>query len=277
MSTGSSYSRLRSLIRYEWVFSIRNRWSDGFLIVFAAAATAVSIAGMTTSGQAMGFERTAVSLSEVTLYLFPLAGLLVGLWGCPWLRDSSAVVCAQPVSRRVLLLGAFVGQLLALAAATGVGFAIAGIVIGLSAGLDGLLQYAEFVMVGVLTLSVFLAIAQLIAASSRSRGRALALGFVVWFVCVVGYDLLLFSAAGQLAGPALRIVLVAGIFLNPVDLARVTALLVLRGSAVFGSAGTVLVQVFGVGAGLWAMLAVLVLWTVVPLSVAGIILRRRDM
>ena len=270
-------STLGAIARYEMIYSVRNRWIDGLLATFALAAAAVSVSGALAGGYAAGFSRTTISLLQVTLYLFPLVALLLGAWGCPWLRESRGMLGAQPVARGSLLLGTFAGQFAALAVGTGIGFGLGGAAIGYLAGISGLGRYALFVLVALLVLAAFLSIALLIAAIAGSRGRALAIGLVVWFVAIVGYDLFVFAVAGSLSGISVQTALISMLFGNPVDLGRMVGLMVIKGPGAFGTAGTLLVRTFGEGAGLAAMVSALLLWIAAPLAAAAVILRRRDL
>lgn len=265
-----------AVARYEAAYGARNRWIDGLLLIFAGAAALICFAGTMSGGYASGLSRTAVSLLQVSLYLFPLAALLLGTWGCPWLRGSRGLLVAQPISRARLVLGAFAGQLAALVIGTGIGYGLGAAVVGYTAGTEGLGQYGLVMAVSLALLASFLGIAHLISSLVGSRGRALAIGLIVWFVAVVGYDLAVFASASAMHGRAVQTTLITMIFGNPVDLVRVVGLAAMNGTAAFGTAGQLLIHTFGEGAGITLMLIALCVWVGLPLSVAIAMLNKRD-
>lgn len=267
------------MTRYELSEAIRNRWLLAYGALFAVLALGLSLIGLSTIGAVglEGYGRTTASLINLCLLLVPLVALLLGSAGISGDRESGALelFLAQPVERSELLIGRFVGSLAAIGLATLTGFGLAGVLVGLATGATGGLQYLAFLGISLALAAVYLAIGIAIAVAARSRTRATAMALVVWFASVVFFDLMLIGA-GAVAGAGTRL-LAALLLLNPVDIARLLALLLLDSSLeMLGPVGGFLIARFGSGGAAGLLSGALVLWTVAPVLIAVALFDGRD-
>jgi len=267
------------LIRYELGEAMRNRWLLAYGAIFAVLALGVSLIGLNAVGAVglEGYGRTTASLINLVLSLVPLVALLLGSAGVSGDRETGVLelLLAQPVGRSELLLGRFVGALAAIGLATVLGFGFAGTLIGLAAGAAGGLQYVAFLGIAIGLAAAYLAIGTALSVSARSRMRATAAALAVWFASVILYDLVLIGA-GALTGSGAR-VLAAALLLNPVEVARVLALLLLDPSLeILGPVGGYMVARLGATGATWLLLGSLVAWVVGPLVIALAVFEGRD-
>lgn len=267
------------MTRYELNEAIRNRWLLAYGALFAVLALGLSLIGLSTIGAVglEGYGRTTASLINLCLLLVPLVALLLGSAGISGDRESGALelFLAQPVERSELLVGRFVGSLAAIGLATLTGFGLAGVLVGLATGANGGLQYLGFLSIALALAAVYLAIGIAISVAARSRIRATAVALVVWFTSVVFFDLLLIGA-GAIAGAGTRL-LAALLLLNPVDIARLLALLLLDSSLeMLGPVGGFLIAQFGSGGTTGVLVAALVLWIIAPVLIAVALFDGRD-
>jgi len=267
------------MTRYELNEAIRNRWLLAYGALFAVLALGLSLIGLSTIGAVglEGYGRTTASLINLCLLLVPLVALLVGSAGISGDRESGALelFLAQPVERSELLIGRFVGSLAAIGLATLTGFGLAGVLVGLATGASGGLQYLAFLGIALALAAVYLAIGIAISVASRSRIRATAVALVVWFTSVVFFDLMLIGA-GAVAGAGTRL-LAALLLLNPVDIARLLALLLLDSSLeMLGPVGGFLTAQFGSGGTTGLLIGALVLWIIAPVLIAVSLFDGRD-
>jgi Cu-processing system permease protein len=267
------------MTRYELSEAIRNRWLLAYGALFAVLALGLSLIGLSTIGAVglEGYGRTTASLINLCLLLVPLVALLLGSAGISGDRESGALelFLAQPVERSELLIGRFVGSLAAIGLATLTGFGLAGVLVGLATGATGGLQYLAFLGISLALAAVYLAIGIVIAVAARSRTRATAMALVVWFASVVFFDLMLIGA-GAVAGAGTRL-LAALLLLNPVDIARLLALLLLDSSLeMLGPVGGFLIARFGSGGATALLAGALALWTVAPVLIAVALFDGRD-
>jgi Cu-processing system permease protein len=275
------HSATRLCARQELRLSVRSRWTQMFAAIFAALALAVAASGYVISGGSglQDFTRTAASLLQLVLLLVPLTALVSGVMAFTPDVGAAELLFSQPVPRRTILAGKLLGQFAALAAAQGIGFGAAGLLLFARTGGQGLSGFLG-VAGGSLTLTaVFLAVAAAISAgeTSRHRARGLAVALVVWFVAVVLFDIVALGIASMLpSGPASR-VLMTGAIANPVDAVRTGMLLLVEGTAAFGGASLAFLRFTGgpAGAAMWLATSILA-WLSILIFVAARRLQRAD-
>jgi Cu-processing system permease protein len=267
--------------RQELVLAFRSRWTQTFAVAFAALALTVAVSGYVLSGGSgvQDFSRTAASLVQLVVLLVPLTALLLGVLALASDRGNAELLFSQPVSRTTILLGRVLGLYQALISAQALGFGAAGLVIYSQAGEDGVAGFLVVVAAAFVLTGVCLGLASLIAAGNigRRRSRALALALVIWLVLVVLADLAALGAASLLrSGSASRLLITAAI-VNPVGAVRTAALLLIEGTAAFGSASLALLRFTGgpVRAGL-LLAGSLVMWLGLPFWIASRRLSRAD-
>jgi Cu-processing system permease protein len=269
----------RVLLLHELREAMRNRWLLGYGAVFAALALGLSLIGLRLAGGVglEGYGRTTASLLNLCLSLVPLIALLLGSVGFSGDRETGLLelFLAQPVGRGQLLAGRFLGALSAIGLATLLGFGIAGLLIGLATGARGGLQYLAFLGIALALAGVYLSIGTAIAVVVRNRIQGVAAALGVWFASVVLFDLVLIAAGATIGASAQT--LAAAILLNPVEVARILALLLLDPTLdVLGPVGGFLAARLGTAGAAGLLLAALAAWTVGPLLVALALFETRD-
>ena len=119
--------------------ALRNRWLWFYAVGFSGLALALSQAGVASAGYAGlgGFGRTAASLINALLLFVPLIGLSVGAGALAGDRERGTLLylLAQPVNRSEVFWGKALGAALAVVAALGLGFGLAGL--GLATAVAG--------------------------------------------------------------------------------------------------------------------------------------------
>ena len=264
---------------HEYRRALETRWLFGFALIFAVVVLALSYFGLVASRE-VGFQslaRLTLSLLNLVLVLVPLAALTFGTQSLARDPEALALLLAQPVRRRDVLLGKYLGTLAALWAAELLGFGGGGILVALSAGSGQGPGYAVLVALSMALAASSLALAFLIAAIWPERVRSLSAALLLWIVQVILYDLLVLGLSAVLRGVALEQLLVPALLLNPVDLVRVLTTLAVGSGALFGPTSASLVRLFGAPAGIAASLGALVLWIVGPLALAVRVFERRDL
>lgn len=272
---------VRLCARQELVLAVRSRWTQTFALAFAALALAVAVSGYVLSGGSgvQDFARTAASLVQLVILLVPLTALLLGVLALASDRGNAELLFSQPVSRAAILLGRVLGLYQALVSAQSIGFGAAGLVIYSRAGDEGVLGFLVVVGAAVALTGVCLGLAALIAAGNigKRRSRALAVALVVWLVLVVLADLAALGTASLLRSGAASRLLITAAIVNPVGAVRTAALLLIEGTAAFGSASLALLRFTGgpVRAGL-LLAGSIALWLAVPFWIASRRLARAD-
>jgi Cu-processing system permease protein len=281
MTTVTPRRALLVCARQELVLAIRSRWTQTFAIAFAVLSLAVAVSGYVLSGGSgvQDFARTAASLVQIVILLVPLTALLLGVLTLASDRGNAELLFSQPVSRGTILVGRVLGLLEALVSAQALGFGAAGLVIYSQAGQEGLSGYLVVAAASVALTAICLSLAALIAAGNigRRRSRALALALVVWLALVILVDLAALGGASLLRSGAASRLLITTAIVNPVGAVRTAALLLIEGTAAFGSASLALLRFAG-GPVRTALLlgGSLLAWLVLPLLLASRRLSRAD-
>ena len=260
---------------------LRNRWVAATVLALAALALALALIGAAPAGgaKASGLSVTVVSLSSLSVYLLPLIALMLAydaLVG-ELERGTLHLLLSYPVARWQVVLGKFLGHtaILTLAILLGYGSAAAAIAALGGADAQGLAAFAALCGTSVLLGAAFLALGYLLSALCEERARAAGLAIGVWLLLVVVYDLgllgLLVADTGQSIAPDLFLGLMLA---NPADAFRVFNLTLIEGVRHIGGLA-------GLGAeaapGPALPLAVLGLWTLLPLGAAALILSRKEL
>lgn len=266
------------LARFQLQGATRSRWVTVGAVVFAAAAVAVTLAGLRSLSELglAGAGAATDGLLHLTLLLPPLIGLLLGAGSLARDRERGllAVLATQPVRRSQLPLAAFLGSVWAVWAVVAFGFGAATVLLAAVArGRDlGALLAVGAISLAATACAVALGVA--VSAVSRSHHQATAAAASLWLLLALGLDLLLAGAApGLRLGP---VGLLAAVLLNPLEAARVLALLVIDDGAALGPFGTYLDHLFGRAGTAGILAGALVAWIVLPLAVARRVTGRRD-
>jgi Cu-processing system permease protein len=273
-------SPIAVIARLEFSAATRQRWVRFFALAFALISIVVawSAGAVQEISAPEGFAATTVALTPIVLLLVPLAALLLGVSGQAGEAGGEAFLFAQPVSRREVLIGKWLGQVAALAAALGVGLFSGGAFLAACVGLSGVERFCFLVAVCVVLGAVFLSIAAALVALAGKRATALGLAAFVWFLFALLYDGVALGAAGWIPGRIGARILFGSVFGNPSDLARVLTLSIAGTPHVLGAAGEAWSRLLG-GAASATLLsaAALFAWTAAPLAAARFWLERRDL
>lgn len=246
----------------------RNRWLLAYGIALAGISELLFVFG--GAGQ-----QVLLSLLNATLLLVPLVALVFGTMHVYASREFIELLLAQPLPRRAIFTGLYLGLTLPLAAAFVLG-------VGIPLALHGTLTDAApmalvaLAAVGVLLTATFSAMAMAIALGSDDRLKGMSLSLGAWFLFTIGYDggvLAVVSLFGDWPLEKPLLLLMLG---NPVDLARVLVLTGLDTAALLGYTGALFRRLFGGALGPGVALAAMALWTVLPVTLARRRFLRRD-
>jgi Cu-processing system permease protein len=177
----------------EFSDRFRSGWVIACAAVWLGAIALTSLFGLVQIGKIgwQGYERTVVSLLNLVQYLVPLLALLLGHDLVVSEREDRTIALsiASGVSRAQMLIGKFLGGCLALVFPVLLGFVIAGVVIGLGAGRNGIGNFITLAVSGLGLGIIFLAIGVLISILCRTRVQALVVALLMWCAAVFVFDL----------------------------------------------------------------------------------------
>lgn len=212
-----------------------------------------------------------VSITTVILIIVPLVSVVYATTYYFNAAEFTELLVSQPISRRNILLGQYIGigSSMLLAFIFGVclpvalfAFSVTGITLMVSGCL--------------LTLS-FVSLAFLTSVITRDKAKGIGLALMLWFYFSIIFDGLVLLFLYGFADYPLEKAMIALTALNPIDLARILILLQLDISALMGYTGALYQEFFGSGEGIVFSLLLQLVWIVVPLSFALKIFKKKDL
>lgn len=252
------------IVKYVLHDILRSRIAIGYT-VFLFAATA-GLFNMSGDG-----SKALASVLSVVLMLVPLMSLIFAT--IHWYNSYEFIelLSTQPLRRRTIFFGEYLGVALALGVAL-----LGGVGLPLLA-YDRSVTGACILVAGILLTLVFVAIAFLGAVCSRDKARGMGVAMLLWFFFALLFDGILLLVLFSFQDYPLERATVALLALNPIDLARIFVLLQMDVSALMGMTGAVLQEFLGTSLGMTYTLGVLTLWIAAPLGVALAFFQRKDL
>ena len=252
------------IVKYVIKDIIRSR----IVIAYALILLAESVGLFNLGGDV---SKGLIGMLSLVLLVVPLVCLVFGTIHFYNSYEFIELLASQPLKRRTLLLGEFLGVAGALSGALLFG-----------AGLPILLYAASatgFALLGVgliLTL-VFVSLAFLGAVATRDKARGVGMAMMLWFYFALLHDGMMLLIMFAFEDYPLEKPTMTMIALNPIDLGRVIILLQMDVSALMGYTGALMKDLLGTTAGITFGMGILFLWILVPLSLALWIFRRKDL
>ncbi len=238
----------------------RSRWLLAYTAGFWAVTEALFLFGGTG-------PQVVLSLLNAMLLLVPLVALVFGTAHVHAAREFTELLLAQPLSRRAVFLGLYLGMALPLTGAFLVGVGIPLVMHG--AGTEAPVRALVLLAIaGALLTLTFAALAMAIALGVDDRLKAMTRALGAWFVLTILYDGAILAAVSAFGDWPLERPLLVAMLGNPVDLARVLVLTALDANALLGYTGALFRRVFGTGLGPAIAMAGLVAWAAGPVWVA---------
>lgn len=247
-----------TILNYQWQDLIRGKWIIGYGLIYLFLTDALFRFGG-------GGEKALLSIANVMLLFVPLVSMVYGVLFLYQSREFIELMLAQPLKRSNLYWGLFGGITMPLSAAfvvgTGLPLIYSGLLtpgnIGPSLMILGLGWALTILFTGlgfIFALYYF---------NDKIKGLGLAL--VSWLFLAVLYDGLILFVVSTFQNYPLEKVVLGLSLINPIDLARITALLNFEISALMGYTGAVFNRFFGSSLGLVVATGCLLLWLGLPL------------
>lgn len=260
---------LSHIVQNEWKSLLRGKWVAGYGLIF------LLLTDMLLRFGGSGPE-TLLSLSNVMLLVIPLVGMIYGILYIYQSREFVELLLIQPINRKVLYWGLFIGISTPLMAAFIVGSILPllwhGILTSGSLGASALV----LMLGGALTI-IFVALGFFLGLTFYDdRIKGFGFTIVIWLFMAVLYDGLLLLLIYMLGDYPLEQFVILSSMLNPIDLARITVILEFDISAMMGYTGASFNRFFGSSLGILAAGSMLFIWMALP-ALAGLkVFSKRD-
>lgn len=130
-----------------------------------------------------GFKTTVDGMSTLTSMLLPIIAIMLGYGAIISERENGSigVVLGCPVSRFDVIIGKFMGLGGVIFTPIFVGFGIAGIIVGIFAGIENWLEYILFIIASWLFAMFFLGASIFFSTLANKRSTAIGGGLFLWF------------------------------------------------------------------------------------------------
>ncbi len=261
---------------WEMRGAARTRWVLASALLYALVAVGIALVNLRSMSVLglRGVGSVVDGLIAVGVLIPPLFGILLGAGTIAGAREqgSLAMVAAQPIPRKAITWGVFIGMTLTVWASVGIGLGLVAVVtapVVTTADLTGLATVVA-VTLAAGTAGVGLGVA--LSTLGSGRGQATAVAVAVWFMVALGIDVVLVVLAPVALGPTGLLVVT---LVNPMAIIRTLAFLVADPKAL-GAFGAFLTDRFGEARAALALSVSLVLWVLGPVAIATYSLRRRD-
>ena len=218
--------------------------------------------------------KAMLSLVNVVLLIVPLANVVFGTMYLQSSREFVELLLAQPIRRRQLFAGLYLGLTGPVSLAIVAGIAVPLMFVGASR--ETLAAGAVLAIMAVALGGVFTGIAAVVAYGFEDRVRGIVTAIGSWLLLAVVYDALVIMAATRLAEYPIERPMLVAMFANPIDLARLVMLTRFDVAALLGYTGALFQQLLGGAFGLAIAVAVFALWAVVPTLAGARLFHNKD-
>ena len=216
-------------------------------------------------------SKAMLSLLNIVLIVVPLISMIFST--IHWYNSYEFIelMLTQPISRKKVLLSEYTGISSSLVVAFLLGVGVPVCIYNFNdTGLSLLL-------IGTLLTLIFTSLAFLASVRSKDKARGIGVALLLWFYFALIYDglvlLILFAFSDY---PLEKITLVLS-SLNPVDLGRIFIMLNMDISALMGYTGAMYKDFLGSSSGMIYTLGVLLIWMLVPLTIAIRSFKKKDL
>jgi Cu-processing system permease protein len=244
------------ILKYSLYDLIRSRWLIIYALFFLSAGFIILYLGTDIS-------KAVASLMNLILILTPLIGTLFGVINFYNSREFLELLLAQPIRRRDIFLGLYLGFAISLSLAFFIGLGIPFLSYGLWYSSE-ISNFLSLVIVGVFLTFIFSAFAFLIAMNNENRLKGFGISILFWLIMAFVYDgIFLISLILFQEYPVEKLAIFLSAF-NPVDLSRILIMLKLDLSALMGYTGALFQKFFGTSLGMIISYGALLVWSVIP-------------
>jgi Cu-processing system permease protein len=252
------------VIKYIFYDILRTR----FIILYTAFLLISTFAMFQLDTDA---NKVVLSLLNIVLMVVPLVSVVFTTIHFFNSYEFIELMLAQPINRRSIFLGEYLSVTISLCFSfiTGVGVPCLLFSAGQSA--------VTLLFTGITLTLVFVSMAFLSSVLTRDKAKAIGIALMFWFYFALIYDGLLLWVVYTFSDYPLEKVTLSLIAFNPVDLARIIMLLQLDISALMGYTGAFYKEFFGSHTGMIFSTSILMLWIIIPLSIALRIFSKKDL
>ncbi len=212
-----------------------------------------------------------LSMLNIILLTVPLVSIIFSTIHFYNSYEFLELLSAQPISRKTIFFGQYVGVCISLGFAFVLGVGLPTFIF------DGTIRGLTLISSGLLLSLVFVSIAFFAAVITRDKAKGIGISLALWFYLCILYDGLVLSILLGLADYPMEKASLAFTIFNPTDLARILVLMQLDVSALLGITGAIFQQFFTSNIGISIAFTFLVLWIFSPIIIAFKLFNKKDL
>jgi len=256
------------ILKYSFYDLMRSRWSYVYFIFYLLLGFVLLFLNNDVS-------KAVITLMNIIIVLTPLIGTIFGVMYYYNSKEFTELLLAQPINRRKIFMGQYVGISLSLTLSLVLGLGIPFMAYGLFKS-AAIFDFSLLLVVGSFLNFIFVALSYNIALSTENKIKGFGYAILMWLFLAVIYDgIFLISLVMFNDYPLDKFSLMATMF-NPIDLSRILILLKLDISALLGYTGAVFRKFFGTNIGMVLSMSILVFWVIIPVLRMNLKLRKKD-
>lgn len=245
------------ILKYSFYDLVRSSWTYVYLAFYL-------LLGVTLLFLNPSLSKAIITLMNVIILLVPLIGTIFGVMYYYSSKEFVTLLLALPVKRSSIFLGQYLGVAISLSLSLIIGLGLPFAIYGLFQS-GAIWEFGQLLILGTFLSFIFSGISYNVALNNDNRIKGFAYAILIWLFLAVVYDgLFLITLSVFAEYPLDKFSLIASLF-NPIDLSRIMMLLKLDISAMLGYTGALYKKFFGSNMGSMISMAILMVWTVVPM------------
>ncbi|MGB5497655.1 MAG: ABC transporter permease [Maribacter sp.] len=256
------------ILKYSFYDLMRSRWSYVYFLFYLALGFVLLFLNNDLS-------KAVITLMNVIIVLVPLISTIFGVMYFYNSKEFTELLLAQPLKRSSIFLGQYLGVAGSLTMSLVLGLGLPFILYGLFRS-DAIWDFSLLLITGAFLTLIFTALAFNIALSNENKIKGFGYAVLLWLFLAVIYDGLFLLSLILFEDYPLDSFSLVATMLNPIDLSRTLILLKLDISALLGYTGAVFKSFFGTNLGLMISIAMLLLWTILPIWRLAYKSKRKD-
>ncbi len=247
---------MNKILKYGFLDLIRSNW----LILYTAFYLIVSVGVLMANGD---ISKSVISLLNVIIILIPLIATLYGIIYYYNSRDYVEMLLAQPITRKSIFMGQFLGLSLSLSTSFVVGTLIPFVFFGVFRSAY-LMHFLFLLIAGVFLTFIFCGLSYLLGLANDNKLKGFGLAILLWLFFAIVYDGVVVISLVKYEDYPLEKFTMLSTLINPIDLSRVFIMLKFDTAALFGYTGALFNKFFGSSLGVIVSVAALSLWSIIP-------------
>ena len=184
-----------TIAKKEFLDNVRNKWILLLTVIFIISIIAFSyVAGGQTGGDSFGnMKITVFSITVISILIIPLIAIILGFGTISGEAESGAlyVVLSYPIRRIEVLFGKLIGLGAVISISILLGFGLGGIIIAATVGTDYFGGYIAFIFLSIFIGVIFLSLSICISAYCKKRITSIFGGILIFFWSFMIYNLII--------------------------------------------------------------------------------------